>query len=132
MKITNQDICKILKAQDGKDWLFGFGHHGPDPIPCFYRKDYIGSLKDSKSMIIINQQYNGFSAQEVKDYFNQIDWAETLKNATDLPYKRLFTQGTHKFVQHHGENKKCIVFTIPKKVETIIQNELDSNKTLDK
>lgn len=131
MKITNKDICKRLEEETKKEWCFDFGYYGPTVIPCFYVKGYKGSLKDSKKMITIQPNYKGFNNDEVKDYFNNIDWAQEYFGASNILYKSMFSSYYKKLVEKKDKTtKSSMVFIIPQKLKTIISNII--NKTYEK
>lgn len=128
MKITSNDICKKLEEETNTEWCFGFGYHGPDVIPCFYRKNYEGILKDSRKMITIQPQYKGFSKDYVKGYFENINWAEAYLNATNIPSRALFSSKHDKLAQKTDKNTKSILaFIMPKRIERIISNTINNS-----
>lgn len=125
MKITNQDICKALKAKDGEDWRFGFGWFIL-PVPCFYvkGKSVNDVVHEYNTQMPLTLRFENPVSDEyaVEKAFNDFDWA---KAYTTLFDKKVCI-GDNKYLEckavKYKDKNLSFTFTLPTRVYDALES----------
>ena len=130
-KITNQDVCEMLKEMDGENWVFGYGHFIL-PMPCFFVEgksvnDVCHEYQTMMPISLFGIKDYSLSDDDVYKIFNNINWADVYKNLQ--PCKVEWALCNKEFIYKDGNIGFQAI--LPKRVEKAIEKLMPKEKTAD-
>ncbi len=122
MKITTQEICQMLKEQDGKNWSLCFG----DKRVFFCGKSDEKDLSEVNTCISISFYLPSIVKISSKDFralFSNLNWKEIYDNSIVM----------NRYTKNKWQEEKFYIldekdfhfsFMIPKRIVKLIENKL--------